>query len=107
MNNFEIVIFLLFFKLFVIFFLNYVNVIFKKRVPLIKVAFTAFVHFKLHCKMSGVILNGAKKAFERGVIKKYAMIVSYEQTGIFSSDFRHSEDYFLKIKRLLSEYQLL
>ena len=61
LNNFEIVIFLLFFKLFIVFFLHYVSVIFKKREPLIKLVFTAFVRFKLRCKMSGVILNGAKK----------------------------------------------
>ena len=83
LNNFEIVIFLLFFKLFIVFFLHYVSVIFKKRKSLIKLVFTAFVCFKLRCKMSGVILNGAKKAFERGAIKKCAMIVSYEQTGFF------------------------
>ena len=61
LNNFEIVIFLLFFKLFIVFFLHYVSVLFKKREPLIKLDFTAFVRFKLPCKMSGVILNGAKK----------------------------------------------
>ena len=54
-------IFLLFFKLFIIFFLHYVSVIFKKREPLIKLFFTAFVRFKLRCKMSGVILKCAKK----------------------------------------------
>ena len=44
--------------------------------------------------MSGVILKRAKKkkkkAFERGVIKKFAMIVSYERTGMFASNFMHS-----------------
>ena len=102
-------IFLLFFKLFVIFFLHDVSVIFKKREPLIKLFSTVFVHFKLRCKMIGVKV--CKKSFERGVIKKFAMIVSYEQIGIFSSNFigiltKMSEDYFLEIKRLLSEYQL-
>ena len=37
-----------------------------------------------------LVLNGAKQAFERGVIKKCAMIVSYERTGFFSSNSRHS-----------------
>ena len=83
-------IFHLLFKLFIIFFLHYISVIFKKREPLIKLFYTAFVCCNLRCKMSGVILKCAKKAFERGVIKKFAMIVSYEGTGIFSSDFRHS-----------------
>ena len=56
-------------------------------------------------------------AFERwgrgeggGVIKKFAMIVSYERTGSFLQTLgiltKISEDYFLKIKRLLKEYQL-
>ena len=83
-------IFLLFFKLFIIFFLHYVSVIFKNREPLLKLFFTAFVRFKLRCKMSGVILKPAKKAFEREVIKKFATLVSYEGTGFFSSKFRHS-----------------
>ena len=85
LNNFEMFFFLLFFKLFIIIFLHYVSIIFKKRKPLIKLFFTAFVRFKLRCKMSGVILKCAKKkkAFERRVIKKFAMIVSYERTGIF------------------------
>ena len=58
--------------------------------------------------MSGVILKCAKKTFERVGIKKFAMIVSYERTGIVSSNFltKLSEDCFLKIKRLSSEYQL-
>ena len=38
------------------------------------------------------------------------MIVSYERTGIFLQNFnflkKMSEDYFVKIKRVLSEYQL-
>ena len=58
-------IFLLFFKLFIIFFLHYVSVIFKKREPLTKLFFTAFVRFKLRCKMSGVILKCAKSV-EKG-----------------------------------------
>ena len=62
LNNFEKVIFLLCFKLFIIFFLHYVSVIFKKREPQIKLFFTAFVHFKLRCKMSGFILKCAKKS---------------------------------------------
>ena len=53
-------IFLLFFKLLIIFFLHYVSVIFKKREPLIKLFFTAFVRFKRHFKMSGVILSVEK-----------------------------------------------
>ena len=60
LNNFEMAIFLLFFKLFIIFFLHYVSVIFKKREPLIKLFVTAFVCLKLCCKMSGVILKRAK-----------------------------------------------
>ena len=56
LNNFEIAIFLLFFKLFIVSFLYYVNVIVKKREPLMKLVFTAFVRFKLRCKMSGVII---------------------------------------------------
>ena len=64
LNNIEIAIFLLFFKLFIVFFLHYVSVIVKKREPLIKLVFTAFVRFKLRCKMSGVLLNGAKKRFK-------------------------------------------
>ena len=74
---------LLIFNLFIIFFLHYVSVIFKKREPLIKLFFTSFVRFKLRCKISGVILKCAK----RGVIKKLSMIVSYERTGMFSSNF--------------------
>ena len=55
-------IFILFFMLFIIFFLHYVSVIFKKRESLIKLLFTAFVCFKKpRCKMSGVILKCAKK----------------------------------------------
>ena len=104
------IIFLLFFKLFIIFFLHYVSVIFKKREPLIKLFFTAFVCFKLRCQMSVIISKCAKKAFEREVIKKFAMTVPNERTGFFSSYFWHSykmsEDCFLKIKGLLSEYQL-
>ena len=60
LNNFEMAIFLLFFKLFIIFFLHNVSVIFKKRERLIKLLFIAFVRFKLRCKMSGVILMCAK-----------------------------------------------
>ena len=60
LNNFETAIFLLFFKLFIIFFLHYVSGIFKKREPLIKLFFTAFVRFKLRCKMCDVILKRAR-----------------------------------------------
>ena len=60
LNNFEMAIFLLFFKLFIILFLHYVCVISKKREPLIKLFFTAFVHFKLRCKMNDVIVKCAK-----------------------------------------------
>ena len=60
LNNFEMAIFLLFFNLFTIFELHYVNVIFKKREPLTKWPFSAFVRFKHRCKMSGVILKCAK-----------------------------------------------
>ena len=60
LNNFEMVIFHLLFKLFIIFFLHNVGVIFKKREPLIKLFFTAFVCFKFRCKMGGVILKCAK-----------------------------------------------
>ena len=46
--------------------------------------------------MSGVILKCA-----RGLIKKFAMIVSYERTGFFRQTLgiltKMSEDYFLKI----------
>ena len=59
LNNFEMAIFLYIFKLFIIFFLHYVSVIYKKREPLIQ--FTAVVHFKLRYKMRGVILKCAKK----------------------------------------------
>ena len=45
LNNFEMAIFLLFFKLFIIFFLRYARVIFKKREPLIKLFFKAFLNF--------------------------------------------------------------
>ena len=83
-------IFLLFFKLFVVFFLHYVSVIFKKWEPLIKLFFTAFVRFKLRCKMSGVILNGTKKVFERGVIKKSTMQFLMNEQEVFSSNFKHS-----------------
>ena len=55
-----IVIFILFFKLLIVSFLRYVSVIFKKREPLTELVFIAFVRFKLRCKMSGVILDGAK-----------------------------------------------
>ena len=61
LNNFEIAIFLLFSKLFINFFLHYESVIFKKREPLIKLFFTAFIRFKLRYKMSGVVLKCAKK----------------------------------------------
>ena len=51
-----------------------------------------------------------KTAFERRVIKKVAIIVSYERTGFCFHTLgiltKMSEDYFLKMKRLLSEYQL-
>ena len=50
-------IFLLLFKLFIIFILHYVSIIFKKLEPLIKLFFTAFVRFMLRYKMSGVILK--------------------------------------------------
>ena len=43
------------------FFFHYVSVILKKLEPLIKLLFTAFVRFKLRCKISGVILKCAKK----------------------------------------------
>ena len=63
----------------------------KKREPLIKLFFSAFVRFKLRCKMSGIVLKCAKKkTFERGVIKNFAIILSYERTEIVSSNFRHS-----------------
>ena len=46
----------------------------------------------------------------KGVIKKFAMIVSYERTRFFLQTLgiltKMSEDYFLKTKRLLNEYQL-
>ena len=61
LNNFEMAIFLLFFHLFIISFLHYVNVIFKKREPLIKWFFAAFVRFKHRYKMSGDIFMCAKK----------------------------------------------
>ena len=61
LNNIEMAIFLLFFKLYIIFFLHYVSVIFEKREPLIKLFFTVFVRRKLRCKMSGVILKCAKR----------------------------------------------
>ena len=61
LNNFEMAIFFLFFYLFTIFLLYYVNVVFKKQEPLIKWFFTGFVRFQHRCKMSGVILNCAKK----------------------------------------------
>ena len=40
--------------------------------------------------MSGVILNGTKKAFERGVIKKSAMQFLMNEQEVFSSNFKHS-----------------
>ena len=52
---------LLFFKLFIILFTLCNGNIKKKREPLIKLFFTAFVRFKLRCKMSGVILKCAKR----------------------------------------------
>ena len=54
-------IFLLFFKLFIIVLLHYVSVIFKKREPLIELFLTAIDRYKHRCKMSGVILQCAKK----------------------------------------------
>ena len=53
-------VFLLFFNLFTIFFLHFVNVMLKKWEPLIKWFFTSFSRFKRCCKMSGVILKCAK-----------------------------------------------
>ena len=64
LNNFEKAIFLLFFNLFTIFSLHYINVIFKKRESLIKWFCTGFVRFKQRCKMSGVILKCAKKCLK-------------------------------------------
>ena len=47
----------------------------------------------------------SKKAFERGVITKFAMIVSYERTGFFLQTLgiltKMSEDYFLKNKEIV------
>ena len=62
LNNFEMAIFLLFFNLFTILFLYYINAIFKKREALIKWFFTVFVRFKHRCKMSGVISSPEPKA---------------------------------------------
>ena len=60
LDKFEMAIFLLFFQLFIIFFLHYVSVILKKRKPLVKLFFPAFVRFKLRCKMSGVTFECAR-----------------------------------------------
>ena len=98
-------IFLLFFKVFIFSF----YIIFKKREPLIKLFFTAFVRLKLRCKMSGVILKCAKERL-RGSDQEICnesflrtnRTLFFKLLGILA---KMSKDYFVKIKRLLSEYQ--
>ena len=106
LNNFEMDIFLLLFKLFIIFILHNVSVIFKNREPLIKLFFTTFVCFKLRCKMGGVILKNAKKRLKEEASRICSDSFLRTNRNV-SPNFRHltkmSED-FLKLQRLLSEY---
>ena len=75
-----------------------------------KMVLYCFCSFKHRCRMSGVIYSMQTKAFEREIIKKFAVIVSLLKRDFFLQTLgiltKMSEDYFLKLKRLLSEYQL-
>ena len=89
-NNFEMAVFLSFFNLFTTFFLHYVNVIFKKRVPTNKMVVYCFCVFETALQEEWCDFKVYKNAFELEILKMFAVIVSYEQTGMFSSNFRHS-----------------
>ena len=83
-------IFPLFFKLFIIFFLHYVSVIFTKTGTTNKIVLHCFCLVKASLQDEWCYFKVCKKAFEWGVIKKFAMLVSYERIVIFSSNFRYS-----------------